>query len=98
MMKYIGLVIFLMPCFVLAAPVEVDHLIKCEDGKSLVGTVDKLNSGFLRGEVFSTVEGTESSGPQAIVVKEPFIVSSPAVLVGYDGKIRACVTVSKAKK
>jgi hypothetical protein len=66
-------------------PVEVQHLIKCEDGDEPQAD---LNRAFIRGEVYG------NDGNNMIVVKKPFTVSAPAVLIRAGRTPRLCVTVS----
>src|SRR4051812_4990595 len=79
--------------------IEVDHLIKCEDGSDLMSAVKDSNSNFARGEVYASIYKTNpdgtGSGDQLVVVKKPFKVSAPFVYHNPQGAVRVCVTVSK---
>jgi len=79
--------------------IEVDHLIKCEDGSSLMNAIKDSNDNFARGEVYASIykknaDGSES-GDQTIVIRKPFKVSAPFVYNNPQGAIRVCVTISK---
>ena len=81
--------------------IEVDQLIKCEDGNGAVGAATDLNSAVVRGKIYGVASRPSPVPGQpdehlTLVVKQPFKLSAPALYYDDEGNFeRMCVTASK---